>query len=85
MPEKRLAPRLRPAAARDARAIAEVLVESAVAAWASFLGEARIRAANAGRDHPADVVAEDAEGVCGFVAWDATTGEVTRLYVHPRR
>ena len=56
-----------------------------MAAWASLLGEERIRAANAGRNHPADVVAEDFHGVCGFVAWNAQTGEVTRLYVHPRR
>ena len=55
-----------------------------MAAWAGFLGEARIRAANAGRAHPADLVAEDAEGVCGFVAWDVGTGEVTRLFVRPR-
>jgi GNAT superfamily N-acetyltransferase len=75
---------LRPATPGDAPAVADVLVEAGVAGWASFLGEARIRAANAGRSHPADVVAEDDEGVCGFVAWDATTGEVTRLYVHPR-
>jgi GNAT superfamily N-acetyltransferase len=76
---------LRQADAGDARAVSDVLVEAGVAGWASFLGEERIRAANAGRSHPADVVAEDSEGVCGFVAWDATTGEVTRLYVHPRR
>ena len=78
-------PTLRPAAPDDARAVADVLVEAGVAAWAGFLGEERIRAANAGRSHPADVVAEDGQGVCGFAAWDATTGEVTRLYVHPRR
>jgi GNAT superfamily N-acetyltransferase len=77
--------RLRPATERDAGAVAEVLVEAGVAAWSGFLGEERVRAANAGRTHPADVVAEDAGGVCGFVAWDAQTGEITRLYVHPRR
>jgi GNAT superfamily N-acetyltransferase len=85
MPEPRQAPRLRAAAAGDAHAVAEALVEAGVAAWAGFLGEERIRAANAGRSHPADVVAEDADGVCGFAAWDGATGEVTRLYVHPRR
>jgi GNAT superfamily N-acetyltransferase len=77
--------RLRPAAASDAGAVAEVITEAGVAAWAGFLGEDRVRAANAGRVHPADVVAEDPDGVCGFVSWDAETGEVTRLYVHPRR
>jgi GNAT superfamily N-acetyltransferase len=65
--------------------VAQVLLEAGVAAWAGFLGEDRIRAANAGRSHPADVVAEDGDGVYGFVSWDAQTGEVTRLYVHPRR
>lgn len=85
MPGNRLALRLRPAAASDADAVARVLVDAGVAAWADVLGEELIRRANAGRSHPADVVAEDADGVCGFVAWDAKTGEVTRLYVHPRR
>jgi GNAT superfamily N-acetyltransferase len=85
MPENRLVVTLRPAAPSDAHGVAQVLVEAGVAAWAGFLGEERIRAANAGRSHPADVVAEDGDGVCGFVSWDAKTGEVTRLYVHPRR
>lgn len=76
--------RLRPATERDAPAVSDVLTEAGVAGWSSFLGEERIRRANAGRTHPADVVAEDAEGICGFVAWDAATGEVLRLYVHPR-
>ncbi len=56
-----------------------------MAAWASFLGEERIRAANVGQDHPADVVAVDVDGVCGFVSWDVKAGELTRLYVHPWR
>lgn len=77
--------RVRPATERDAPEISEVLVEAGVAAWASFLGEDRIRRAAIGRVHPADVVAEDARGVCGFAAWDSATGEVVRLYVHPRR
>jgi GNAT superfamily N-acetyltransferase len=85
MPESRLGVRLRSAAATDAQAVAQVLAEAGVAAWSGFLGEERIRAANAGRRHPAEVVAEDGDGVCGFVSWDAKTGEVTRLYVHPRR
>ena len=29
-------------------------------------------------------MAVDAEGVLGFVAWDADTGEILRLYTHPR-
>lgn len=84
MADERAAVRLRPATGDDGDAVAGVLVEAGVAAWAGFLGEERIRAANADRLHPADVVAEDAGGVCGFAAWDAATGEVTRLYVHPR-
>src|SRR3954462_1518810 len=85
MPGKRSAVTLRRAAANDADAVAEVLVAAGVAAWAGFLGEERIRTANAGRTHPADVVAADDHGVCGFVAWEATTGGVPRLSVHPRR
>jgi GNAT superfamily N-acetyltransferase len=77
--------RVRPAVAEDAQAVAEVLVEAAVAAWGDFVGDERIRVANAGRIHPADLVAEDSDGVCGFVAWDTETGEVTRLYVTPQR
>ena len=84
MHDHRPPPALRPATAADAPAVAHVLTEAGVAAWTGFLGEERIRAANASRTHPADLVADDANGVCGFVAWDAGTGEVTRLYVHPR-
>jgi GNAT superfamily N-acetyltransferase len=83
--DSRLRVRLRPPAAGDADAVAHVLVEAGVAAWAGFLTEGRVRAANAGRNHPADLLAEDGDGVCGFVSWDARTGELTRLYVHPRR
>lgn len=76
---------LRPAVAEDAARVSEVLEEAGAAAWSDFLGEQRIRAATRGRRHPADVVAEDAEGVFGFVAWDPETGEILRLYTHPRR
>jgi GNAT superfamily N-acetyltransferase len=76
---------LRPARSDDAPAVAQILIEAGVAAWADFLGEERIRAANADRTHPADVVAQDADGVCGFVAFNAHTGAVSRLYVDPRR
>lgn len=68
----------------DAEAISQALTEAGVAAWGSFLGEQRIRRANEGRRHPADLVAADAEGVFAFVAWDSETGEITRLYTHPR-
>lgn len=75
---------IRRAAPADADAIAGVLTAAGVAAWGSFLGTERITAANRGRRHPADLVAVDAEGVLAFVAWDARTGEILRLYTHPR-
>ena len=31
-----------------------------------------------------DLVAVDDEGVFAFVAWDTDTGEILRLYTHPR-
>jgi GNAT superfamily N-acetyltransferase len=68
----------------DAVAVSEVVLAATLAAWADFLGEERIRAANAGRTHPADLVAQDDEGVFAMVAWDEATGEITRLYTHPR-
>jgi GNAT superfamily N-acetyltransferase len=60
------------------------LTAAGVAAWAPFLGEERIRAATTGAEHPADLVAVDDEGVFAFVAWDAETGEIQRLFTHPR-
>jgi GNAT superfamily N-acetyltransferase len=75
---------LRPGTPADCRAAGEVLTAAGVAAWAAFLGEERITDANRGREHPVDLVAEDGDGLLGFVAWEAATGEVTRLYVHPR-
>lgn len=76
--------RLRPARADDADAVSEVLRLAGIEAWGSFLGTDRVDRASRGRHHPADLVAEDAEGVLGFVAWDAATGEITRLYTLPR-
>jgi GNAT superfamily N-acetyltransferase len=75
---------LRPGTPADRRAAGEVLAAAGVAAWAAFLGEERITGANRSREHPADLVAVDADGLLGFVAWEAARGEVTRLYVHPR-
>jgi ribosomal protein S18 acetylase RimI-like enzyme len=75
---------LRPARPEDAPAIGDVILHAGLAAWGPFLGEDRIERANRGRAHPADLVAEDDEGVFAFVAWDAKTGEITRLYTHPR-
>jgi ribosomal protein S18 acetylase RimI-like enzyme len=76
--------RVRQATPTDADAISAVLLAAGLRAWGSFLGAERIRAANRGRAHPADLVAVDDEGVFAFVAWDETTGEVTRLHTHPR-
>lgn len=76
---------LRPATAHDEPAISQVLTAAGVAAWGAFLGAERVEKATRGRTHPADLVAVDDHGVFGFVAWDATTGEVLRLYTHPRR
>jgi GNAT superfamily N-acetyltransferase len=75
---------IRAASEADAEATGMTLVAAANAAWGWFLGEERIAAANRDRRHPADLVAVDSQGVFGFVAWDADTGEITRLYVHPR-
>jgi ribosomal protein S18 acetylase RimI-like enzyme len=75
---------LRDPTADDAAQLREVVTAAGIAAWASFLGEERIRDANRGHEHPADLVAVD-DGVFGFVSWDVDTGEITRLYTHPRR
>lgn len=82
-----MAPRgyhIRPATPADADAISAVLLEAGLQAWAGFLGAERIEKANRGREHPADLVAVDDEGVFAFVAWDEATGEIERLYTHPR-
>ena len=76
--------RIRRATPSDADAVSAVLLAAGLRAWGPFLGEDRIRAANQGRTHPAALVAVDDEGVFAFVAWDETTGEITRLYTHPR-
>jgi GNAT superfamily N-acetyltransferase len=76
--------RIRPATPADAEAISAVLLEAPLRAWASFLDAERIDAANRGREHPADLVAVDDEGVFAFVAWDEATGEIERLFTHPR-
>jgi ribosomal protein S18 acetylase RimI-like enzyme len=76
--------RIRRATAADAPALSEVLLEAGRAAWGGFLGADRIERANRGREHPADLVVEDEDGLFAFVAWDADTGEILRLYTHPR-
>lgn len=75
---------VRPATPDDAGATSEVLEAAGRAAWGPFLGEERVAAANRGKVHPADFVAVDEEGVFAFVASDAATGEILRLYTHPR-
>jgi ribosomal protein S18 acetylase RimI-like enzyme len=75
---------IRAAAPADGAVIGEVLTAAGVQAWGAFLGAERIEAANRGASHPADLVAVDGEGVFAFVAWDPATGEILRLYTHPR-
>jgi ribosomal protein S18 acetylase RimI-like enzyme len=75
---------IRPATSADADVISEILVAAGRAAWGPFLGEARVEDANGGKLHPADLVAVDEEGVFAFVAWNTATGEIERLYTHPR-
>lgn len=75
---------LRPATPADAEQITAILTAAGVAAWGRWLGDERITAATRDRRHPADLVAEDDAGVFAFVAFDRETGEVTRLYTHPR-
>jgi GNAT superfamily N-acetyltransferase len=75
---------IRPAAPEDADAVSDVLLEAGAKGWA-YLGEERIRKANRGKHHPADLVAVDEDGgVFAFVAWDAGSGEIVRLFTHPR-
>jgi GNAT superfamily N-acetyltransferase len=76
--------RIRAATPADAAAVSEVLAAAGVAAWSGFLRRERIGEANRGRRHPADLVAVDDDGVFAFVAWDSCTGEILRLYTHPR-
>ena len=76
--------RIRPATPADAEAISEVLLQAGLDAWGPYLGVERIEKANRGRMHPADLVAEDDDGVLAFVSWDDRTGEIERLYTHPR-
>jgi len=75
---------IRTATPADADAVTEVLTAAGVAAWGPFLGADRIEAATRGLRHPADLVAVDSRGVFAFVAWDGATGEILRLYTHPR-
>jgi ribosomal protein S18 acetylase RimI-like enzyme len=75
---------IRAARPEDAGEISAVLTAAGLAAWAGFLGAERIEAATRGVRHPADLVAVDGRGVFAFVAWDGATGEITRLYTHPR-
>jgi ribosomal protein S18 acetylase RimI-like enzyme len=75
---------VRPATPEDAEAVSAVLAAAGQAAWGGFLGEERVANATRGARHPADLVAVDEQGVFAFVAWEAETGEITRLYTHPR-
>ena len=76
--------RIRRATPSDAEAISEALLQASLGAWGWFVGYERIEAATRGREHPADLVAEDDDGVFAFVSWDERSGEIVRLYTHPR-
>lgn len=76
--------RIRPATDADAAALSEVVTAAGVEAWGSFLGAELVERATRDADHPADLVAEDDAGIFAFVAWDEGTGEIQRLYTHPR-
>lgn len=75
---------IRIAEPEDGAAISDVLLRAAIVAWGGFLGVERVESANRGRIHPANLVAVDGRGVFAFVAWDAASGEITRLYTDPR-
>lgn len=75
---------MRPPTPADGAAISAVLTAAGVAAWGAFLDPELIEAATRDADHPCDLVALDDQGVCGFVAWDSASGEILRLYTHPR-
>ena len=75
---------IRRATPDDAEAISDVLLQASLGAWGWFVGYERIEAANRGQRHPANLVAEDDEGVFAFISWDDRNGEIERLYTHPR-
>jgi len=75
---------LRPPLPGEGDAISAVLTAAGVAAWSGFLGRERVEAATRGADHPCDLVTADHRGICGFVAWDSSSGEIVRFYTHPR-
>lgn len=68
----------------DLPALREIVTAAGIEAWGAFLGAERIENANRDADHPADLVAADEAGVFAFAAWDDATGEILRLYTHPR-
>jgi GNAT superfamily N-acetyltransferase len=72
---------VRAAEARDDAAMTEIFLAAARAAW-GFAGEAALAAMRAPVFGRGEIVAEDAEGVVGFVAPVAC--EIDLLYTHPR-
>ena len=74
---------IRPAEPADAEALSAIVLRAGAEAW-SYLGVRRVEGGLRGAAQPADLVAFDDEGVFALVAWDATTGEVTRLFTDPR-
>jgi ribosomal protein S18 acetylase RimI-like enzyme len=76
--------RIRPATPADADAISEAMFQAGLDAWGPYLGTERMQLWTQDRQYTADLVAEDDRGVFALVAWDEHTGEVERLYTHPR-
>ena len=72
---------LRPATAADHAAMAEVFLAAGRAAW-GFAGDEALAAMRAPAFGRGEIVAEDAEGIAGFVALAGC--EVDMLYTHPR-
>ena len=74
-------PHVRAAEPADYDAMADVFLRAARAAW-SFTGEAALDAMRAPAFTGGELVAEDADGVVGFVI--ARNCEIELLYTHPR-
>lgn len=75
---------VRLAAPEDEAAVSDVLLRAGIVAWGGYLDTELIERANRGRAQPANLVAVDSRGIFAFVAWDASSGEITRLFTDPR-
>jgi ribosomal protein S18 acetylase RimI-like enzyme len=75
---------VRLAAPEDEAAVSDVLLRAGIVAWGGYLDTELIERANRGRAQPANLVAVDSRGIFAFVAWDGSSGEITRLFTDPR-